>query len=67
VALDADANEAALADAVIGAVVSDPDRLGASAAVAVVTAREDLEIALQVRKLLGGEARSSATPGRPIS
>jgi acetate kinase len=68
VALDADANEAARADAVIGAVVSDPDRPGASAAVAVVTAREDLEIALQVRKLLGGEARSTpATPGRPIS
>jgi acetate kinase len=68
VALDADANEAARADAVIGAAVSDLDRLGASAAVAVVTAREDLEIALQVRKLLGGEARSTpATPGRPIS
>jgi acetate kinase len=68
VELDADANEAARADAVIGAVVSDPDRLGASAAVAVVTAREDLEIALQVRKLLGGEARPTpATPGCPVS
>lgn len=47
VALDADANAAARGDAVIGAG-------GAAAATVVVTAREDLVIAAQVRGLLAG-------------
>lgn len=66
--LDAAANEEARADAVIGLGASDTRGPGPPATVAVVTAREDLEIARQVRELLGGAPQAApALPEPPFS